>query len=279
MMSIWKSGAKTARRRTAAGARTRDSQGTRRPLPFDLGVVLGLGCFLLGSAGWASGRALAAPGSVQSVSEKTSPGAVSEKTSPGGAAATPAARLVLEIIDISQLHADVIGHAKEEVEILLGGVEIDVTWAGEESARDGDPMIGHRLRIVVTPAEPARWGLPSEAMGVTPTGVSPSRTVYIFRRPIERTLIDLRFRRLIGQAIGRVIVHEIAHAFGCEHEETGIMAPSLAGDVLKATGVSVTESVGDALRSALQAVATGAPAGSSGSDDAAAPKGSSRRDH
>jgi len=270
MMSIWKSGTKTARRRTAAGARTLDSLGTRRPLPFDLGVVLGLVCFLVGSTGWASGRALGATGSIQSVSEKTSP---------GGSAATPAARLVLEISDISRLHADVIGLAKQEVEILLGGVEIDVAWAGEESARDGDPMIGHRLRIVVTPSEPAAWGLPSEAMGVTPTGGFPSQTVYIFRRPIERTLIDLRFRRLIGQAIGRVIVHEIAHAFGCPHEETGLMAPSLAGDVLKGAGLSVTGSVGDALRSALQAVATSAPAGSSGSADAAAAKGSFRRDH
>ena len=143
----------------------------------------------------------------------------------------------------------------EVVRILeTAGVPVDdMTEAALSGGRRS--VYGFLLRIVIRDASPIAWDLPDHAMGVTIGRQMPPSNVYLFYPSIVRVLGIEGGRRKsltdeeIGRALGRVVVHELVHAFAPDHEHGGwgIMGHAQDRHSLTVAGATLDEESAGAL--------------------------------
>ncbi len=115
--------------------------------------------------------------------------------------------------------------AREEVERILGGIGVSTDWIdGTKGA-----VVPNRfhVKVMVMPKDPSRWNLPFYTLGVTYIVDEVPDTIYVFMPVVEAAVADHRFPQKIGEAVGRVIVHELAHVMNPArgHADAGLMAP------------------------------------------------------
>lgn len=138
--------------------------------------------------------------------------------------------------------------------VEAAGVPVDdMTEAALNGGRRS--AYGFLLRVVVRDAGPMAWGLPDHAMGVTVGEQMPPANVYLFYPSIMRVLgVRDRGRQPftdeeIGRALGRVVVHELVHAFAPRHKHGGwgIMGHAQDRHSLTVAGATLDEQSAEAL--------------------------------
>ncbi len=174
-----------------------------------------------------------------------------------------AAALNIGYFDRAGLPAAVVAAMQAEVERLLGRLGVAVTTLDATALMSSDNLpSGTLLNIVVWNRLPEAWGLKSHTMGVCPDSGSLPRNVYAFEPAILEELglankgFDAMRTEDVGRAFGRVVAHEVIHAFATfagedRHRGNGLMGESLDRDTLLRPGIGVDERSGSAFRAGL----------------------------
>ncbi|MBW2453371.1 MAG: hypothetical protein JRI68_02620 [Deltaproteobacteria bacterium] len=187
------------------------------------------------------------------------------------AAATPDNTLNIGYFDRADVPEEVMAAMQGEVERLLGelGVTVASLDASDLNNSEGVPA-GTLLNVVIWERLPAEWDVPRHTMGVCPDSGELPRSVYVFETTILRELglawkgIDSMRTEDVGRAFGRVVAHEVVHAFATfvgedRHRGNGLMGKALDKDTLLKAHLSVDERSGAAF---LEGLAKAARAGS-----------------
>ena len=185
----------------------------------------------------------------------------------GVAAASPettdTSTLNIGYFDRADVPAEVLRSMQAEVERLL--IEVGVTVASlnaTDLSSSGGVPAGTLLNVVIWEQLPKAWDVPRNTMGVCPDSGKLPRNVYIFEPTILHELglaskgIDAMRAEDVGRAFGRVVAHEVIHAFATfagehRHRGTGLMGQGLDKDTLLLPGISVDERSGAAFREGL----------------------------
>jgi hypothetical protein len=178
----------------------------------------------------------------------------SSSSSAAAPANSPALRLVW--LDVSGVAPGVGGVARAEVGEILEGAGVELVWrrgfAGGES-RPGEirVILDDRLRVDRMSRRPV--------LGATPVGFRERPFVWIHVPGIRASLglaprapmrpLELRRRRDLGVALGRVIAHEIVHALVPSVPHGGeLMSARLTHQQLTAASLSIHPDVTPAVR-------------------------------
>ena len=154
--------------------------------------------------------------------------------SPANEADEESARLLLDLALFDGLGLTSAAETSmlREAERIFASIGVDVNWldrAEDPSAPRAAPV---EVKVILSRSHPASWDLKERTLGVV---LAPHwDTVFIFPHRVARTLgmgdkADLRAlvarNPQVGQALGRVIVHEVIHAIAPAHlhAEVGIM--------------------------------------------------------
>ena len=175
---------------------------------------------------------------------------------PGEEPAAPPPLLLL-IFNAADTHPLVMKVAREEVESILGDIGVTAEWT-DTSAGTLVPKNRFHVKVMVMPKDPSGWNLPFNTLGVTYIVDEVPDTIYVFMPVVEAAVADHRFPRKIGEAVGRVIVHELAHVMNPArgHADAGLMAPRQRRRNLFGTCLDLDQSSAVAFRRGL-ARATG----------------------
>ena len=177
------------------------------------------------------------------------------------------AGLNIGYFDRAELPVAVMESMQIEVERLLGNLGILVATLDSSAPTSSESQpTGTLLNIVVWDRLPEAWALPSNTMGVCPDSGSVPRNVYVFEPAILEELglgskgIDAMRAEDVGRAFGRVVAHEVIHAFGTfagehRHRGNGLMGRGLDKDTLLVAGLEVDDRSGAAFREGLAKVA------------------------
>lgn len=158
--------------------------------------------------------------------------------------------LRLAFFDTVELPAAVTAKMKERVEETFQQIGVAIEWFVPPSVSDGtEPDAGYYLKVMLFAAEPSRWGHPADAMGIVIGTQFPHDAVWMFDPVIRRALAGAKRQRRplspeeLGRAYGRVLAHEVVHAFANErgHADSGLMAPTQNRNVLLSRTVEVDE--------------------------------------
>jgi len=177
--------------------------------------------------------------------------------------ASPVAGLNIGYFDRANVPAEVMQSLQAEVERLLTelGITVASPGASDLSGNGGVPS-GTLLNVVIWEQLPKAWDVPRNTMGVCPDSGKLPRNVYIFEPTIldelglaSKGIDDMRAED-VGRAFGRVVAHEVIHAFATfagehRHRGTGLMGEGLDKDTLLRPGLSVDERSGVAFREGL----------------------------
>ena len=132
-----------------------------------------------------------------------------------------------------------------EVERILGGERVDVTWRVVEG--DAGIVDDSEIKVILLdrpPAKPARNHL---VMGATPREGS-SRTAWVYSSPVawalgltQEALLPLSQQQELARALGRVVAHEIVHvvAPAVPHQRRGLMQARMDRKNLLMPGLSL----------------------------------------
>jgi hypothetical protein len=123
-------------------------------------------------------------------------------------------------------------HAARELATLFDEARIEIEW---QAAKAGEEMTSADLHVIVLETSP---GVSVKVMGAARRSEAPPHTVRVFLGHVRRALgfhgrsdnsLRLAERVRLGRAIGRVIAHEIVHAYAPEHEHEaeGLMRATL----------------------------------------------------
>ncbi len=154
--------------------------------------------------------------------------------SPANEADEESVRLLLDLalFDGFGLSATAETAMLRETEQIFASIGVDVNWLdrAEDPSTPGAAPV--EVKVILSSSLPASWNLKERALGVV---LGPQwDTVFIFPRRVAWALGlgDRADRRAlvarnpqVGQALGRVIVHEVIHAIAPAHlhAEVGIM--------------------------------------------------------
>jgi len=156
---------------------------------------------------------------------------------PARAAEAPL-RLRLAWFDVSGAAASVETAAARELAALFAPAAIEVDWTRAETgvqAPDSD------VQVIVMESAP---GVAKGVMGAAFHSEIRPHSVWVYLRHVRRTLgfsartealLRPTEQALLGRAVGRVVAHEIVHAYAPdrEHQATGIMQARLDARFLK----------------------------------------------
>lgn len=145
---------------------------------------------------------------------------------------------------------------RAEVQRILAAAGIALRDTTAAIRDDGSASTSDYLvRVVILDISPLRWDLPDHAMGVTFGRQMPPGNVYLFYPSILRQLGIANERRPsltdeeVGRALGRVVVHELVHAFAPsqKHSSQGITGHSQDRRSLTVSGVVLDDDAAAAL--------------------------------
>ena len=126
-----------------------------------------------------------------------------------------------------------------EVQAIFGTLGVKVAWkrCPLDASYDSDPS---QVSVVLLPADTRRWREHDQTMGLVMKLERPIGTLWISLAGIQRALGGSRSpwtdEAILGQAIGRVVAHEIVHAVAPDapHAAHGLMRAELGrGELLK----------------------------------------------
>lgn len=139
-----------------------------------------------------------------------------------------------------------------EVAAILGDAGVHVAWSRLSSDEAVDVV------VILTPADPTSFGLPSRTLGAVMGRDGPFQCVYVFYPAVTRLLGTGRPRTTrdfyeLGKAIGRVAAHEIVHALTPEqpHTSSGLMMARLTGNALRGRALHLSKSAATAFKVAF----------------------------
>ena len=155
---------------------------------------------------------------------------------PARAAEPPARRVPIALVDTVCLDETARGALQREVNTLFLKLGTEVAWS-EPAGSDALPVILLNRTARTALSSPAARGsaLVLGAAGRI-EGPNGRKAVYVFHPSVREFVEGLLPRmaggdsarqRALGVALGRVIAHELLHAYGIEHSESGLMAPQL----------------------------------------------------
>ncbi len=156
--------------------------------------------------------------------------------------------LRLAFFDTVGLPEKVIDKTKLHVEEIFEQIGAVIEWYEPSSVSNGDePDVPYFLTVILFDKEPVSMAQPADAMGAVIGDDFPPGAVYLFGPSIHRALHDSRrtARPLssveLGRAYGRVLAHEVVHAFapGRGHADSGLMAPTQNRHVLTSASTTV----------------------------------------
>jgi hypothetical protein len=188
-------------------------------------------------------------------------GEVGRANAPEGNA--PAASLNIGYFDRADVPVEVAAAMQSEVERLIGELGVAVaSLDGETLTSNQNHPGGRLLNVVVWEQLPETWPLPPNTMGVCPDSGSMPHNVYVFAPNVLNELglrsegVDGLRAEDVGRAFGRVVTHEIIHAFATlagehRHRGNGLMGEGLDRETLLRPGISVDERSGEAFRAGL----------------------------
>ena len=162
---------------------------------------------------------------------------VGANANPGGAPS-----LTLAYFNCAELPPEIGEAMDREVRSILGqlGIEVRALWNPE-----GQPFNGViHLKALLLPSDGSNMGLRETVMGAVRGRDFPGTAVYVFYPNILAALNDPKYRtptsEEVGQAVGRVVAHEIVHALaGNAHTLLGLMSQVMERDFLMQTKVTV----------------------------------------
>ena len=159
--------------------------------------------------------------------------------------------LSLLIFNAADAHPRVMKVAREEVESILDGIGVSIEWT-DAAAGTGVPNRFH-VKVMVMPKDPSAWNLPFNTLGVTYIVDEVPDTIYVFMPVVEEAVADHRFPQKIGEAVGRVIVHELTHVMNPArgHADTGLMAPTQRRRNLFGAYIDLDQASAEAFRTGL----------------------------
>ena len=159
--------------------------------------------------------------------------------------------LSLLIFNAADTHPLVMKVAREEVESILDGIGVSIEWT-DTTAATRVPNRFH-VKVMVMPKDPTGWNLAFNTLGVTYIVEEVPDTIYVFMPVVEAVVADHRFPQKIGEAVGRVIVHELAHVMNPArgHAEAGLMMRSQRGRRLFGNCLDLDQRSAEAFRSGL----------------------------
>lgn len=135
------------------------------------------------------------------------------------------AGILLAYFDQSELAEARAVAMRAEVARILAEAGIPLQDTSEAMRDDGSASTsGYLMRVVIFDISPLRWNLPDHTMGVTMGRQMPPANVYLFYPSILRQLGIANERNPsltedeVGRALGRVVVHELVHAFAPDHK-------------------------------------------------------------
>lgn len=126
-----------------------------------------------------------------------------------------------------------------EVQAIFGAFDVKVAWkrCPLDASYDSDPR---QVWVTLLPADTRRWRENDQTMGLVMKVERPIGTVWIYLAGIRRALGGSRSpwtdEAMLGQAMGRVVAHEIVHAVAPDapHAAHGLMRAELGrGELLK----------------------------------------------
>jgi len=159
---------------------------------------------------------------------------------------TPLARLRMRLswFDVSGSAAAIEGAASHELSNLFAPASIDIDWT---RASTGVQAPDSDVQVIVLEQAP---GVPKGVMGAAFHSDVRPHSVWVYLRHVRTTLgfgsrsegmLRPTEQALLGRAVGRVVAHEIVHAYapGRDHEPTGIMRARLDAQFLKQKNVQL----------------------------------------
>jgi hypothetical protein len=149
----------------------------------------------------------------------------------------------------------------KEVDAIFDEVGVEIVW--HKGLTEQPPSDAIHLNVVLMPGDSSGWGLGNHAMGVVVGDLFPRQTLYVFLPNILRTLglrlkpgraASARETNELARAVGRVVAHELVHAFCPDrpHTETGLMNALLNRKVLRGGQLVMIPSTEDAFLGGLQ---------------------------
>jgi len=177
--------------------------------------------------------------------------------------ASGAITLNIGYFDRAAVPAEVMRSMQREVERLLGGLGVAVASLDAADLDDNQNMpSGTLLNVVVWEQIPRAWDVPRNTLGVCPDSGKLPRNVYVFEPTILREIglaskgIDAMRAEDVGRAFGRVVAHEVIHAFATfagehRHRGNGLMGHGLGKDTLLRPDIGIDERSGSAFREGL----------------------------
>ena len=178
-------------------------------------------------------------------------------------ATTSESTLNIGYFDRADLPEEVMRAMQGEVERLLREFGITVATFDANDLSNSDAMpAGTLLRVMIWERLPETWKVPRHTMGLCPDSGQLPRGVYIFEPAILRELglatrgINSMRAEDVGRAFGRVVAHEVVHAFATfvgedRHRGNGLMGRALDKETMLRPALSVDERSGAALRGGL----------------------------
>jgi hypothetical protein len=127
---------------------------------------------------------------------------------------------------VAPVPPDVVAGAEQEVAAVFRRAGVEISWTAAEEA-----LPAGAIPVVVLESGRSST-LPRRLLGAS----SPDRAagVWIFYPAIEAHARVRGDRRLLGRALGRVVAHEVVHAYQAVHEHApeGLMRPQLDARLL-----------------------------------------------
>jgi hypothetical protein len=165
---------------------------------------------------------------------------------------TPLARLRMRLswFDVSGSATAIESAASHELSTLFAPASIDIDWT---HASTGVQAPESDVQVIVLEQAP---GVPRGVMGAAFHSDMRPHSVWVYLRHVRNTLglgsrsegmLRPTEQALLGRAVGRVVAHEIVHAYAPDraHEATGLMRARLDGRFLKQKHVQLEKEAVD----------------------------------